>query len=116
MLPAGGALVEQPPEVEIRLVQGLFVKQMFLASAGMTVPQHSHAYEHLTMLAWGEVAVWRDGAFLGKFRAPTGIRIAADAKHLIQALVDGTVLYCIHRVGPDGEPEIAEEHHVAEGA
>ena len=104
--------VEQPPNVEIKLCPGLFVKQMGPLKAGYVVPQHSHAHPHLSMLAVGSVHVWKDGRSLGEFRAPTGIVIEAGSKHTFGALEDGTLLYCIHRVGPDGEPEVLEQHEL----
>lgn len=109
-------LEEQPPVVEIKLCPGLFVKQMLIAKSGTFVPQHSHAFAHLSMLAVGAVFVWKNGAPLGRFEAPTGILIEAGAKHTFAALVDGTLLYCIHRVGADGEPDVLEEHQLIGGA
>lgn len=106
--------VEQPPVVEIKLCPGLFVKQMLLLYAGTVVPQHSHAYDHLSMLAVGAVHVWRDDVYLGRFDAPCGILIEKRAKHAFMSIKDGTIIYCIHRVGPDGEPEVIEEHHFEE--
>jgi hypothetical protein len=102
--------IKQPPIVEIKLCPGLFVKQMALEAADSWVPQHSHAFAHLSMVAAGKVAVWRDGQFWGDFEAPTGILIEPGVKHTFHSLVPHTVIYCIHRVGADGEPEILEEH------
>lgn len=104
---------EQPPVVEIKLCPGLFVKQMLLRRAGSAVPQHSHAHPHLSMLATGAVHAWRDDVYLGRFDAPRGILIERDAKHTFLSIVDDTLIYCIHRVGKDGEPEILEEHQFA---
>lgn len=109
------ALREQPPLVEISLAPGLFVKQMLIAKAGSWIPQHSHAHGHLSMLAVGAVHVWKDGHSLGRFDAPCGILIEAGCKHTFAALVDNTIIYCIHRVDADGNPEILEEHQLVAG-
>lgn len=109
------ALTKQPPVVEIKLCPGLFVKQMLIAKAGTFIPQHSHAYPHLSMLAVGAVFVWKNGNPVGRFEAPSGIVIEAGAKHTFAALVDGTLIYCIHRVGADGEPDVLEEHSLIGG-
>lgn len=117
-LGAGGCTyqpVEQPPNVEIKMCPGLFVKQMGPLKAGHVVPQHSHAHPHLSMLAVGFVRVWRDDGYLGIFEAPTGILIEAGAKHRFEALMDGTLLYCIHAVDENGEPKIIAEHQLAGG-
>ena len=103
---------EQPPVVEIKMADGIFIKQMAIAKAGTVIPQHSHVYDHTSMVAVGSVSVWCDGHHLGDYRAPTGILIPAHRKHLFVALEDGTVVYCIHRIDRTGEVEIAEEHHL----
>lgn len=103
---------EQPPVIEIKMADGIFIKQMAIAKAGTFVPQHSHFYDHTSMVAAGSVRVWCDGKPLGDFRAPTGILIRAHKKHLMQALEDDTVIYCIHNISRTGELEVAEEHHV----
>ena|SRR5579859_1629199 len=112
---AGRVLVrcaEQPPVVEIKMADGVFIKQMAIAKAGSFVPQHSHVYDHTSMVAVGSVRLWCDGELRGDFKAPTGILIPAHKKHLFQALEDGTVVYCIHRIDRTGEVDIFEEHHV----
>lgn len=107
--------VEQPSNIEIKMCPGLFVKQMGPLKKDHVVPQHSHAHAHLSMLAVGAVYVWKDGKPLGRFDAPTGILIEAGAKHTFAALVDGTLLYCIHAVDENGEPKILAEHQLAGG-
>ena len=42
---------QQPYGVEIKMADGIFVKQMVLSRAGTMVPQHAHDYDHLSMLA-----------------------------------------------------------------
>jgi quercetin dioxygenase-like cupin family protein len=103
---------EQPYGVEIKMADGIFVKQMAIPRAGTIIPQHSHKYDHLSMLARGSVRVWRDGADKGVFHAPTGITIPAGCKHTFRSLEDNTVLYCVHRIDRADEVEILEEHQI----
>jgi hypothetical protein len=102
----------QPISVEIKIVRGLFVKSMLCPDAGTVVPQHSHEYDHMSMVAVGRVLVWRDEECLGPFEAPCGILIRAHAMHTFRTLTPGVLIYCIHRVDDDGEPAIVAEHHL----
>ena len=106
---------QQPPNIEIYTTDGLFVKQMYIAEAGTFIPQHSHAYEHLSMLAVGSVRLWKDGELVGDFHAPCGITIEAEAKHLFQSIEPGTMIYCIHNIERAGQVEIVEEHQLIGG-
>lgn len=104
---------DQPISIEIKLVRGLFVKSMLCKKAGTIVPQHSHTYDHLSVVAVGRVLVWAGEQCLGPFEAPAGIEIKAGIKHTFRTLDDNTMVLCIHRVGEDGEPEIESEHQLA---
>lgn len=97
------------PEVEFTIQDGIFIKQMFLAKAGIYVPQHSHKYEHASMLASGSIRVWQDEKLIGDFKAPLPINIPAGCKHTFLSLEDNTVVYCIHRTDRFGEVEVQEE-------
>jgi hypothetical protein len=94
-----------PEGIEIHTVDDIFVKQMVLPAAGLLVQQHSHAYAHLSMLATGRVRVWKEGELLGDFKAPTGIEIAAHAKHKFVSL-EPSIIYCIHNIGRAGIVEV----------
>lgn len=96
---------DQPPVVEIKMADGIFIKQMLIARAGTYIPQHVHKYDHTSMLAVGRVRIWKDGVFDGDYTAPTGILIAAGVAHMFMALVDGTIVYCIHNVSRTGDVE-----------
>lgn len=104
--PCGPALA-QPYGVEAE-ADGVFVKQMVVPHAQTIVPQHAHAYAHLTMLAKGSMEVWAEAAFLGRFQAPAPIYIEANVKHSFLTLEDDTIAYCIHRTDRTGAIEIAE--------
>jgi quercetin dioxygenase-like cupin family protein len=103
----------QPIETDISICPGLFVKTAVFAQ-GTYIPQHSHAFPHLSVVATGAVRVWADGELLGDFAAPAGIHIKARVKHLFLALLDRTTVLCIHRLNDDGEIGIAEEHRIVE--
>ncbi len=110
------AAARQPFGVEIHTADGVFVKQMVVPDAFTLIPQHSHRFAHLTMLAAGSVRVWCDGNLRGDFAAPTGITIEAETKHLFQTLEPATVLYCVHHLGQAEHVEILEEHQIVEAA
>lgn len=103
---------EQPPDHVEFTADGVFVKQMLIPRAGTIIPQHSHAYEHLSMLALGSVRVWKDGVFDREYTAPEGILIPANVKHTFQSLEDATIIFCIHNVARSEHVEISSEHHL----
>ena len=102
--------VEQPMQVEISMTDGVFIKQIVIPKAGTYVPQHSHTYDHTSMLAVGTMRVWADGLPLGDFDAPKPIQIKAGVKHTMLAMTDGVVFYCIHNVARTGEVDELEHH------
>ena len=101
--------IEQPPVWEFAETNGIFIKQMPLPEVGMAVPQHSHEYDHYTMLATGSLKVIKNGVEMGVFHAPKPIFIEAGAKHLLISMEPNTLAYCIHRTD---RMEIVEEHQV----
>jgi hypothetical protein len=105
-------LAEQPFSVEVKICDGLFVKSMLVHEAGTIVPQHSHSFDHLSMLAVGRVLVWAGEECLGPFQAPIGILIKAGVPHTFRTLTDNALLYCIHRTDENGEVPIEAEHHL----
>jgi hypothetical protein len=112
VVPGPFRLAEQPISVEIKIVRGLFVKSMLVREAGTIVPQHSHTFDHLSMLALGRVLVWAGDVCLGPHEAPCGIQIRAGVKHTFRTLSDLVLIYCIHRTDENGEIPIEEEHHL----
>jgi hypothetical protein len=105
---------EQPTSVDIRMIDGLFVKSTVFPRAGMIVPQHAHAYAHASIVAAGAVEVEKNGELMGRFDAPAVIRIEARAKHLFKILSPGTCVMCVHNSDrcEAGEVAIHEEHHL----
>lgn len=106
------AAAEQPISTEIRMADGVFTKSMVVKRAGTLIPQHSHRYDHVSVLVRGSVSVVADGVHLGDFFAPCGITIKAGVKHLFQALVDDTIVLCVHDIGTAEAVEVLEEHHI----
>lgn len=104
-------LAEQPIETDIVMCEGLFVKTAVFA-AGTHIAQHSHATDHLSVVASGAVRAWRDDEMIGDFRAPAGIVIRARVRHMFLALEDHTTVLCIHRVDETGEPARHAEHTI----
>jgi quercetin dioxygenase-like cupin family protein len=103
---------QQPIRKDFILAGDVAVVAMIIPEAGTIVPQHAHNYDHVSYVASGAVHVWADGEYLGETRGPDGIVIRAGVKHLFQAVDDGTVVLCIHRIDRSGEIEIAEEHQI----
>jgi hypothetical protein len=90
----------------------IFIKEMHVPRAGTVIPQHSHKYDHTSMLALGAVRVWEDGELMGDFNSPAGILIKAGVKPTFLSLVDETIVYCIHNLARSNAVEVLEEHHL----
>jgi quercetin dioxygenase-like cupin family protein len=112
-IPAGDPI--ELPEVEWCVSDGIFIKQMAMDKAGILVPQHSHKYDHTSMLASGSVRVWKDGVYWQDAQAPLPIFIEAGVKHTFMSL-EPSVIYCIHRNDRTGSVEIVEEHQLEDAA
>ena len=104
----------QPESIEIKLCDGLFVKTIAIKHKHTLVPQHSHTYDHLSMLAVGSIRIWKDGSCLGDFIAPHGIVIEKLTKHTFLSLEDNTLIYCIHNLR-DAEAVSIDDEHQLEG-
>lgn len=91
---------------------GVAIVQMVLERANDVIPQHAHKYGHHTLIARGRVRVWADGAWIGDFGERQAVFIAAGKKHLIAALEDNSVAYCIHNASREGKVEILAEHNL----
>lgn len=108
-LPAAFDLAaEQPISTDIAMYGGVFAKRHVIPQAGTYIPQHAHAYDHLSLLTVGGLRAWSNGDLLGDFIAPAEIRIPAHTKHTFLALADGTTFYCIHSVDHFEETERGE--------
>ena len=85
------------PEEKVSLVANTWIKQMHFKKAGDRNCGHKHAFDHQTLLAKGRFRV-RVEDRVAEFAAPTIVFVAAGKEHLIEALEDDSVAYCIHAV------------------
>ena len=105
--------LERPPvQVTVSEADGVHVAAITIPQAGTYVPQHSHAHEHLTMLAVGAMRVWVESELVGDFAAPFPLRIPGGRKHTFLALTDGVVFYCIHNIARTGAVEVLGRHEL----
>ena len=105
----------QPYTISLTIFGGIYYRVWSVPDAGTIIPQHSHHYDHLTVLLSGSVRLWCDGDAVGDFSAPDTIKILAHRMHEFHTLTDDCVLACIHNADhadPDGEPPIAAENHL----
>lgn len=100
--------------VEFHSADGVWLKQIVMPKKDTILPQHVHAWPHLTMVATGAVIVWVDGKILGRFDAPAGIKIEAGKAHAFQALGDNTTLWCIHGLHSEAAQQMVREHGLSE--
>jgi hypothetical protein len=63
---------------------------------GVVLEQHSHKYDHYSVLTAGEVLVEVDGK-MSFHKAPAEIMIKAGAKHRVRAMTQ-VVWYCNHDI------------------
>lgn len=85
-------------------VDGIFIKQISIPK-DILIPQHTHTYDHHSMLAKGRVMVWRDDENMGVFDAPMPIFIRAGVRHTFLAMEDA-LIYCIHNLHGKEDVEI----------
>lgn len=107
--------MKTPPVIAIACVANLFSRQMYFPKAGDTELGHTHAFNHLTLLAAGSARVTVEGKSTD-FKAPQMIYIHADKQHAIEALEDNTVAYCIHALRDgDGVGDIIDPASIPAG-
>jgi quercetin dioxygenase-like cupin family protein len=104
----------QPETVSLTIYAGIYYKVWRVPDADTLIPQHSHAFGHLTAVLQGMVRVWRDDEHIGDFMAPATVRIPAHAVHRFLTLTPGCLLACIHNATDleDGEPNVFAEHNL----
>lgn len=113
--------ITQPPDVEWHTVDGVFIKSILLRNGGTFMRQHAHTHAHTSVVARGEVFVWKDGKLDRRYAEagrldlhgqpiPSLIVIEAGVWHTFQALEDNTAILCIHRLGN----EILAQHGLSE--
>lgn len=81
------------------IAAGVYVKQFELQHKGAFVIGHKHNYDHLSLLAAGQVVVKLDGDDEGTlYSAPTGIVVKAGVEHTIICVSDKALWYCVHEI------------------
>lgn len=107
---------EQPVGgVEYSTADGVNIMQITVPLKDTIVPQHSHEYDHTTLLTNGKIKIWQESERIGSMtirKAPDMIYIKAGVKHTFQTLEDNTILYCIHNISRNGIVEVKEEHQI----
>ncbi len=103
------------PNVHIGCVANIFSRMMHFEKAGDIEQGHTHAFDHLTLLAKGKLKVTVEGVE-SEFTAPHMIYIQKHKLHQLEALLDGTVAYCIHALrSGDGVDDIIDPSMVPAG-
>lgn len=77
-------------------VGNVWVRQNLLEKAGDTAGGHLHYHDHVSLLAQGSVEVRVESEPSKTFVAPTFIVIKKEHRHIITALEDNTVFYCVY--------------------
>lgn len=97
--------VHDPDAAKFYVGGGVCVKELLMLHAGDAVRQHSHTHDHLSLLAKGTVSVFAEGKET-VYDAPAAVLIKANTGHLIEALSDDVLWYCLHAVPAElaGEP------------
>ncbi len=80
-------------QIQHHFSDGVYARQMKLP-AGHFAVTHAHTYDHLSILASGEVTVEIDNVKV-IYKAPAVITILAGCNHRIEARQDA-VWFCIH--------------------
>lgn len=103
------------PVVHIGCVANLYSRMMHFKKSGDKEQGHTHAFDHLTLLAKGKLRVVVEGVSTD-FTAPNMIYIKADKIHELEALSDETVAYCIHALRDNNETgDILDPSMIPEG-
>lgn len=100
-------------EIEFTTVDGMYIRQEVLPARTM-MPQHSHQFDHSSLLAKGRVVLWRDGEPEGVYAAPAVLVIRAGVKHAFQTLGDSALIYCLHNLHGKEWVQVLEEHDLIE--
>ena len=91
------------PEVRHHFGGGVYAKETFIPADKWLV-QHTHKFDHLSVLAQGSIELIVDGT-VSVVHAPTCLTIQANKHHGVRSLTD-VVWYCIHATDCADEDEI----------
>lgn len=93
------------PHVLIGACHNVYIRQMHFKSTGDREVQHTHAFDHITLLSKGSLRVTCNGKET-IFKSPHMIYIKAEHIHEMEALEDDTLAYCIHGMQNTSEKKI----------
>ena len=93
------------PEMQHHFGGGVYAKETFIP-AGKWLVQHTHKFDHLSVLAQGSIELIVDGT-VSVVHAPTCLTIQANKHHGVRSLTD-VVWYCIHATDCTDEDKIDE--------
>jgi quercetin dioxygenase-like cupin family protein len=105
----------QPVTIGITIYGGLYIKTFQVFDTGTIIPQHSHSYDHVTLVMSGAVRVWRDDGPARDYCAPATVHIPAGSKHMFVTLEADTTMACLHAANTlddDAQPSVAEENNL----
>jgi hypothetical protein len=88
--------MSEAADVNLSLVANVWIKELRFRHAGDLVASHAHSFDHQTLLAKGRLRVFVDERHVRDFTAPAIIVVRAGTEHVLHALEDDTVAYCIH--------------------
>ena len=91
------------PKIVHHFGGGVYAKETFIP-AGKWLVQHTHKFDHLSVLAKGSIELIVDGES-STIHAPACLTIAAGKHHGVKSLTD-VVWYCIHATECTDENDI----------
>ena len=89
--------MSNPPVTDLKLVDNVFVKMHHFLRVGDTHDGHSHAFDHITLLAAGAVTMKHDNGE-EDFTAPHLIVTPKGVVHQFIAKEPNTIFCCIHAI------------------
>lgn len=93
------------PEIKHHFGGGIYAKETFIPE-GKWLVQHTHKFDHLSVLAKGSIELIVDGQ-VSVIHAPACLTISAGKHHGVKSLTD-VVWYCIHATDCTDEDNIDE--------
>jgi hypothetical protein len=91
------------PDVQHHFGGGVYAKEAVIP-AGSWLMQHTHKFDHLSILAKGSIELIVDGSS-SIVHAPTCLTISAGKHHGVKSLTD-VIWYCIHATDCTDEEKI----------
>ena len=91
------------PEIQHHFSKSVYVKETFIP-ADKCLVQHTHKFDHLSILAQGSIELIVDGK-KSIIHAPACLTIEAGKHHGVKSLTD-VIWYCIHATDCTDENEI----------